>query len=136
MKPKTILLVVITLAALGVGGWNLKNLLSSSEAGAGSARRWFVCTETKKAFQLDLQIGMTIPVKSPYSGKETGYPAELCYWNEDGSIRKEPTPVLLNRYLGDKSPTYCPDCGRLVVLRNPPPEAGKAPPKKTDKTSK
>ena len=80
---------------------------------------------------------MTMPVLSPFSGKNTGYPAELCYWTKDGSIKTDPTPVLLNTYIGDNSPTFCPDCGRLVVGHNPRAVAGAhAPPTKQEWESK
>jgi hypothetical protein len=94
-----------------------------------SSRRTFICSETHKAFTVTLQPGMTIPVKSPYSGKNTGYPAELCYWTRDGGVRKDPVPVLLKRTLDPSAgPTFCPDCGRLVVGHNPAPSPGKPPP--------
>jgi hypothetical protein len=99
-----------------------------SAAGEESRMRWFVCAETKKPFQKEIDIGMAIPVMSPFSGKATGYPAELCFWTKDGKPKDKPTYVLLNKYLGDQSPTFCPDCGRLVVGHNPPPETGRSPP--------
>ena len=94
-----------------------------------SARRTFICSETGKPFTAKVEIGMTIPIKSPYSGKNTGYPAELCYWTKDGGVRKEPFPVLLKRSLdATAGPTFCPDCGRLVVGHNPTPSDAKGPP--------
>jgi hypothetical protein len=85
-----------------------------------SSRRTFICSETNKPFTAKLETGMTIPIKSPFSGKNTGYPAELCYWTKDGGVRKEPFPVLLKRTLDPTAgPTFCPDCGRLVVGHNP-----------------
>jgi hypothetical protein len=75
-----------------------------------------------------LKVGDQIPVKSPHSGKSTGYPAELCYWTKDGVIKSEPTAVLLRSHLGERSPTFCPDCGRLVVGHNPRPSQGDKPP--------
>ena len=108
----------------------IHNLTAYSTAGEDSRNRWFVCAETGKPFMAHLEVGTSIPVLSPFSHKETGYPAELCFWNADGSIKKDPTPVLLKRFLNpnDNSPTFCPDCGRLVVAHNPPPVAGHAPP--------
>src|SRR5258708_3113013 len=48
---------------------------------ADAARtRIFICSETGKSFKVTLKEGLMTPVQSPYSGKETGYPAELCYW--------------------------------------------------------
>jgi len=54
-------------------------------------------------------------------GERVLYPAELCFWNKDGSVRTKPTFVLLNTFRGEKGDTICPDCGRKVVPRNPPP---------------
>jgi hypothetical protein len=76
---------------------------------------------------LDSLIGQSIPIKAP-SGNNSGYPAELCYWTKDGQAKTDPTPVLLNVLVGKPGPTFCPDCGRLVVGHNPRPGAGvKAP---------
>jgi hypothetical protein len=88
----------------------------------------YICSETLKPFDYELKEGDSIPVLSPFTGKKTGYPAELCYWTKEGKIKETPTPVLLNELVGKPGPTFCPDCGRLVVGRNPPPQAGAAPP--------
>src|SRR5947208_343749 len=82
-------------------------------AGKASVDRLFIDAATGKPYEYTLKKGDTVPVEAPSGGK-TGYPAELCYWTADGGIRKEPVPVLLNSYKGDPSPTFCPDCGRLV----------------------
>ena len=88
----------------------------------------YICTETGKPFRHKNRIGETQPIRSPYSGKNTGVPAEACYWTADGSIKKQPTWVLLNESSGKPGPTFCPDCGRLVVGHNPPPRPGAIPP--------
>ena len=49
-----------------------------------SRKRVFICSETNKSFALTVEEGMMVPVKSPYSGKNTGYPAEMCWWTKDG----------------------------------------------------
>src|SRR5438045_3041491 len=74
-----------------------------------AASRIFVDASTNppKPFKVTLTRGMKIPCKSPYSGQETGYPAELCYWTKDGAIKKEPTAVLLNETVGKTGPTFC-----------------------------
>ena len=84
----------------------------------------YICTETGKPFRHKNQMGETLPILSPYSGKNTGIPAEACYWTADGSIKTEPTWVLLNK----SGPTFCPDCGRLVVGHNPKPGPNSTPP--------
>jgi hypothetical protein len=106
----------------------LRNTFGDSAAVAASKHRPFVCSETGKPFDATVEIGTVIPVHSPFSGKDTGFPAELCYWNADGSVRKKPTYVLIKEYLQQKGPTFCPDCGRLVVGHNPTPEMRPTPP--------
>ena len=92
-----------------------------------------MCSETGKSFELSVDANTRVPVRSPYSGKNTGYPAEFCYWTKEGKLKKDPTFVLLNSYQGIKDPTFCPDCGRLVVAQNPPGIPGDmAPPTKTE----
>lgn len=99
-----------------------------ADAALAARDRLFVCAETNRSFRYRLSLGDSLPVPSPHSGKRTGYPAELCYWTADGQIREEPAAVLLNSYIGQAGPTFCPDCGRLVVPHNPPPRPGMAPP--------
>ncbi|HET6248149.1 MAG TPA: hypothetical protein VFE47_10670 [Tepidisphaeraceae bacterium] len=88
----------------------------------------YICTETGKPFRHKNEIGETIPILSPFSGKNTGIPAEACYWTADGGTKTEPTWVLLNSAVGKSEPTFCPDCGRLVVGHNPRPGEGVSPP--------
>jgi hypothetical protein len=95
---------------------------------AAAREHVFVDAQTGQGFKYELVRGDSIPIVSPYTGQKTGYPAELCYWNADGSIRSDPTPVLLNSWIGKPGPTFCPVCGRLVVPRNPYPQPGAKPP--------
>ena len=88
----------------------------------------YVCSETGKAFKHKNVLGESFPIRSPYSGKETGYPAESCFWNVDGTTKTEPTWVLLNQAIGKPGRTFCPDCGRLVVGHNPRPGTNSNPP--------
>lgn len=48
------------------------------------------------------------------------YPVEYCFENTCGP--EGGTPVVLNLYLGDNSPTFCPKCGAEVSSHNPRPE--------------
>ena len=94
---------------------------------AAANERVFIDAATGQAFEYTLKAGDVIPVRAP-SGQETGYPAEKCYWTRDGQIKPEPTPVLLNQTRGKPGPTFCPDCGRLVVPHNPMPTPEDKPP--------
>lgn len=115
---------LILLVALGLLGWSILSNFGTSEAASLTGSRTFICTETGKVFTTNLKEGWTVPVPSPYSGKNTGVPAEQCVWTREGKIKSEPTYVLLNEYVGKTGPTFCPDCGRLVVQRNPVYRAG------------
>jgi hypothetical protein len=108
--------------------WIVWSRLTTSEAAKAASERTFICAETGKTFDHVLERGEVIPVKSPHSGKNTGYPAELCYWTKDGSTRTDPVPVLLEEHKGIRGPTFCPDCGRRVVAHNPFPQPGAKPP--------
>lgn len=105
-----------------------RSALGPSEAAQLSSRRIMVCSQTLKPFEITIHAGTRFPCKSPHSGRDTGYPAELCYWTRDGQIKEKPTAVLLNSQSGKPGATFCPECCRLVVPRNPPPIAGKPPP--------
>ncbi len=50
----------------------------------------------------------------------TGYPAEVCYWNQCGQ-QKGGTWVVLQQTMGLDTPTVCPKCGHAVVGHNPLP---------------
>jgi hypothetical protein len=108
---------------------------ASQSLAAASRERLYICSETGKAFAGELQPGGSNVLRSPFSGRNTGYLAELCFWTKDGSAKAEPTPVLLNSWIGKDGPTFCPDCGRLVVVHNPRPVPGiKPPPVRKDYT--
>jgi len=93
-----------------------------------SRQRMFMCSETNKPFAHEISEGESYPVISPFTGKATGYPAEECWWTKDGQVKNEPTYVLLKEATHQKGPTFCPDCGRLVVGHNPRAQAGEKPP--------
>jgi hypothetical protein len=120
---------VIVIIAVGIFAYNqVRSLFGQSDAAAHANDRIFVCSETGKSFHVTLNASTQVPARSPYSGKNTGYPAELCYWTADGHVKSDPTPVLLNVYIGKSGPTFCPDCGRLVVGHNPRAQPGMNPP--------
>jgi hypothetical protein len=118
---------LLSLALIGLVVWMIVRALGTDTPGDPN-NVTYVCSETGKPFLHRNVVGESIPVMSPYSGKETGYPAEPCYWTADGQIKAQPTWVLLNQTLGKSGPTFCPDCGRLVVARNPMPSPGSKPP--------
>ena len=122
----------LVIAALSLYG-SFRSSLGPSSAASLANRRIFVCEKTGKSFEVTLKPGMKIPLHSPYSGADTGYPAELCYWTAGGSVSSEPHAVLLNSLVGKPEPTFCLDCGRLVVRHNPRAADGhKAPPLKQE----
>ena len=104
---------------------------TTSDAEDMASHRMFIDSVTGKPYPLELKVGMPFPCPAP-SGGNTGYPAELCYWTADGKTKKDPTYVLLNSYKGSNEPTFCPDCGRLVVGHNPPPHGQPPPPTKAE----
>ena len=118
--PGALVICVIALGLVGYSAFGRK-----SEAEKASSQRVMICSETMKTFEYTLKEGDTFPVRSPYSKKNTGWPAEKCYWTRDGQAKRAPTYVLLNQYIGKEGPTICPDCGRKVVERNPLPPPSK-----------
>jgi hypothetical protein len=124
------------LAVLGLV-WIVMTLRSftTSEAAAAAASRMYIDEKTGKAFSVTIKEGMTKPVQAPSGGK-TGWPAEECTWTKDGKVKEEPTYVLLNMYKGSSEPTFCPDCGRLVVGHNPPASPERRPPPTKEEYSK
>jgi hypothetical protein len=128
--------ILLILVALGAAYYSIRSNLGRSEAADLSRDRMFICSETLKPFQHDIVEGEPYPVVSPFSGKNTGYPAEACYWTKDGQTKEQPTYVLLNLAIHKREPTFCPDCGRLVVGHNPRPQPGdKPPPTKSEYTA-
>lgn len=117
----------LLLVAVAVVFIAVKNAFGPSAEVAEANKRVFIDADTGKSFTHTLKEGDVFPVKAP-SGKEVGYPAELCYWTRDGQIKEEPTAVLLNEWVGKSGPTFCPDCGRLVRGHNPRPQPGDPPP--------
>ncbi|HRK32576.1 MAG TPA: hypothetical protein PLD59_16045 [Tepidisphaeraceae bacterium] len=126
-KGRPIAITFAVLAVLGTG-YLLYSAAGGSDAVISSTDRVFICSETGKTFRYTLKVGDMTPVKSPHSGKETGYEPERCYWTADGKPKPEPTYVLLNAAVGKPGPTFCQDCKRLVVGLNPPAGAGEQPP--------
>jgi hypothetical protein len=128
--------VAVVLIGLVVVFASFRDVMST-DAESLAATRMFMDAGANppKPFKHDLTVGESIPVKAPSGGK-TGYPGEACYWNKNGTTKKDPTWVLLKSYTGSSEPTFCPDCGRLVVGHNPPPGPGSRPPPTQEEYSK
>jgi hypothetical protein len=113
-------------------GWSLWRGNDSDALAADSSLVWFMDADGN-AYQQRLELGQA-EFKNPKTGKQA-FKAELCYWTKDGKKKTGGTKVLMNRYKGLEGPTFCPDCGRLVVDRNPVPIEGlevKVPPTKAE----
>jgi hypothetical protein len=116
---------VMLIIVAGVFIWRA---IGPSEAQSLARDRMFIDAKTGKEFKHELSAGEMIPVDAPSGGK-TGYPAEACYWTKDGKTKTQPTWVLLKEAVEHKPvPTFCPDCGRLVMGHNPLPKPGGKPP--------
>jgi hypothetical protein len=118
--------VAVTLGLLGVAIYSAKAFFRGDTPDAAFTKM-YIDTDTGKPFPHEPQIGETTPILAP-GGKNTGMPAEACYWTKDGQIKTEPTWVLLNSEVGKPEPTFCPDCGRIVVGHNPQPVPGRSAP--------
>jgi hypothetical protein len=118
----------VLVLGLATAGWSIWRNAAPDATIAEANSPLFIDSETGQTFHATLKVGMEIPVNSPYTGRATGYKAELCYWNKDGTPRTDPTAVLMNSDIGKPEPTFCPDCGRLVVPHNPLPTPGMPPP--------
>jgi hypothetical protein len=117
---------IVLVGGLALAAWTIWGSVSNNPATIAN-RRLFVDSVTGKNFWVNLDDVSEVPTQVPGGGK-TGYPAELCYWTADGKTKTEPTGVLLNETVGRSGPTFCPDCRRLVVGRNPVPGPGVSPP--------
>jgi hypothetical protein len=122
-----VVVIVSCIIAVGIAIY-VSTLFFKGDTPVSAFYTTYVCSETGKSFRHKNEMGETLPIYSPYSGKNTGYPGEACFWTADGQIKSEPTWVLLNEAIGKPGPTFCPDCGRLVVGHNPRPKPGAKPP--------
>ena len=120
-----VLSVAVCTASLFILCYMVRGLLKGNTPESASYTT-YICTETGQSFRHENKMGETLPIYSRFSGKNTGMPAEACYWTVDGKPKNDPTWVLLNEEIGKSGPTFCPDCGRLVVGHNPRHPAGHA----------
>src|SRR5579862_5162664 len=68
---------------------SIRSNLGPNEGALIARQRMFVCSQTGKAFEHDISDGEVFPVKSPFSGTDTGYPGEACYWTKDGQAKTD-----------------------------------------------
>ncbi len=127
------MMVGVIVASVVIVVMQLPHYWGRSESAEELNGRWLICMESRKAYHVNLEDVGSFPAYSPFSKKNTGVEAELCYWTAEGKIKDKPVPVLLNEMVGDSSRTYCPECGRLVVARNPgPPMTTRASPTRAE----
>jgi hypothetical protein len=110
-------LVGVGLLAVGISLW--ANMSPASEI-QDANNPLYINAQTGQQKRLSISVGQSVP--------DGWYKAEWCYWTKDGKPTEKATPVLLNKYKGSNTPTFCPECGRLVVDHNPPAVAGDRPP--------
>ena len=88
----------------------------------------FIDRVTGQSFYCNVHAGETVPVKSPFTGRRTGYPGTFAWWSANGTPLKKPDIVLLNEYIGKPGPTFDPRTNRLVMPAGLPPTPGQKPP--------
>ena len=126
--PGRMVVVGFLMVVLAVLAWSMMRYLGANAAQRYSDAPLFIDSVTGKTFHYQLKVGDTIPVMSPFTHRNTGYPASFSYWSKSGQILAHPEPVLLNSWLGKKGPTFAPLSGRLVVAGEKPPRPGSTPP--------
>src|ERR1700761_7609812 len=87
-KAVTCIVVVLCLAA---AAWSIWSNVTPDAALQAANDPVFIDAETGKTFHHKLEVGMSIPVVSPYSGHASGYIPQLCYWTKDGHAKADPT---------------------------------------------
>ncbi len=117
---------IVALALVGFAVYSVRSFLAG-DTPEDVSYTTYIDTSTGKPFRHRNALGETQPIRAP-SGKDTGLPAQPCYWTADGGVKKDPDWVLLNSEVGRAEPTFCPYCHRLVVDHNPPPGPGVKPP--------
>jgi hypothetical protein len=127
MPGRMIVIGFFTVVLAGLA-WSMLRYLGPNAAQRYSAAPLFIDSVTGQTFHYQLKIGDTIPVLSPFTHRNTGYPAAFSYWSKGGHILKHPEPVLLNSWIGKRGPTFAPLSGRLVVAAEKPPRPGSRPP--------
>jgi hypothetical protein len=124
---RMVVIGILTVVLAGLA-WSMMRYFGPDSAQRYSDSPLFIDAVTGRTFHYQLKIGDTIPVLSPFTHRNTGYPASFSYWSKGGHILAHPEPVLLNSWLGKKGPTFAPLSGRLVTANEKPPRPGSSPP--------
>jgi hypothetical protein len=123
-----VLAIAAIVLCIGAAAWSIWSNVGQDSAVKDANALIFMDIENGRTFKVIPTADMPYPYKSPFTGHMTCYHAELCGWTKDGHVRSEPFAVVLNSELGKSGPTFCPDCGRLVVPHNPVAVEGHRPP--------
>jgi hypothetical protein len=118
MKERIIIGACVVTVAFGA--WRL---FSSDLVSGGTVESGVRMVNIETGHRFKIEIGESFkgwPVKTPDTGKMTGYPAEACYWDLCGQ-KEGGTWVVLNETVGKPGETLCPECGNRVVGHNPLP---------------
>ncbi len=118
MKERIIISACVVVVVYG--GWRL---FTSDLIAGGTIESGTRVLDTETGYRFTIQIGPDFggwPTKSKDTGRMTGYPAEVCHWNQCGQ-EKGGTWVVLQQTMGLDLPTQCPKCGHAVVGHNPLP---------------
>ncbi|MHC4233995.1 MAG: hypothetical protein ACYSUQ_02665 [Planctomycetota bacterium] len=120
------ILIGVIVVVVAVAGYYTWSSLGESKVVRSANTRTLKCSETGKLFEVQLTTDMPpYPHENPRTGRKTLYPTEVCYWNQCG--QKGGTRVILNQWLDQEDPTYCPVCGQVVRPHNPAPPGWKGP---------
>lgn len=117
---KKTILGVVAAGLIGYAAYAVWGTIGGGAEISKANTKGFKDSETGEVFQIKLEIGMKFPLENPKTGKNTLYPTEICYAGK--CLKKGGTYVILNSTLGKDEPTYCPECGTIVVPRNPGPK--------------
>lgn len=124
-KVKLVVAGVIFLVAGGVAWFTLGGQSQLDLAN----ERVYMCNECGEFRPHLPREGEIEPLKCPKCGAMAYYETEKCFWTKgsDGEwkAKTQPSFAILKQRIDPNSTeeTFCPDCGRKVVGRNPlPPE--------------
>lgn len=120
--------VAAIFATGGVLVWSWNHNLGAGDADVSDHERTFIDATNGKVFHAKIHVGEKIPIRSPLTGRHTGYPVAWSWWSKDGKPLQEPEPVLLKSWLGKRGPTFAPQSNRLVIMNEQRPEPGARPP--------